>query len=307
MDSLYITALAARKAACEVQDAATKKEEAIKQWMAELKEVCCQTKQFLKMEACLMTLTQSTHPPVIDHDMGDREEEGATSQSSKCITVNIGKSMNATNAPESATYSSPVCVNNMKKQTQISSPSKHYATSVCPLTPGDNSETLLTYFGPGGGADMTLAEATNLTACLSSHTSAKEDEVIDVDMEYNMENDGEVNKEDKEEDDKEDDSAIDGNPGDFMPDGASGDKLSHDLVGMSPMASLPCLVPPPRHVSALRTSSFVPMPSNPVPFMKDAVDADPNFFEGTNQGALISYQYPLSRIKIKSETNWWRR
>jgi hypothetical protein len=195
----------------------------------------------------------------------------------------------------------------MKKRTQISSPSKHYTTSVHPSTPGDNKETLVTYFGPDGGTEMTLAEATNVAACLSSHTSAKEDEVIDVDMEYDMENDGEVNKEDKEEDNKEDNSAIDGNPGNFMPNGASGEELGHNVVGTSPMVSLPCLVPPPRHVSALRTSSFVPVPSNPVPSTKDAVDMEPNFFEGTNQDGVgpsphfITISFVKNKDKIRDQ------
>ncbi len=102
----------------------------------ELEEVHQQKERLHNMEARFMTLTQAPPASVINQDMGDREEEIAAHCLSKRVTVRNGLSTVAKNGSSITVYSSPIRVNNLNKQTQISSPAKHYATSVCPLPLG---------------------------------------------------------------------------------------------------------------------------------------------------------------------------
>jgi hypothetical protein len=92
-----------------------------------------------------------------------------------------------------------------------------------------------------------------------------------------------------------DNDDIDGNPGDFL--GTNDDdefEFGNDAHGFSPLAAAPPTAPtvdpsssilgtptsPPKQRSALRSTSFAPVAANPLPTMNDAIDADPDFFEG---------------------------
>ncbi len=60
--------------------------------------------------------------------------------------------------------------------------------------------------------------------------------------------------------------------------------------------------PPPKCPSALRTSCFTPVVNNGVPTIDDAVDDDPDFFEGTNQDGSREGPHFISVSFIKDKT-----
>jgi hypothetical protein len=97
--------------------------------------------------------------------------------------------------------------------------------------------------------------------------------------------------------------AIDSVPANYLHDDVSGDELGHDAVGASPLATQypVCHIPPHRWVSALQSSSFAPMLSNPVPTIRDAVKADPDFFEGTNQDSVCPGPHFIAMSFIKDK------
>jgi hypothetical protein len=161
------------------------------------------------MEARLIIMSQAT-----DHDMGNREEEAARHLTKKTTSTSFTSS--------SAGYLSPTRVSNeSKKRNQVSSPATHYAIrNHGPPTPGDNNETTLQFFAPGGDAEKTIADATALSWQLASHKKTPS-KVIKVND--NKEND--------------DDDDIDGNPGDFMGDESDASpELRQDATSQSPMA-----------------------------------------------------------------------
>jgi hypothetical protein len=148
-----------------------------------------------------------------------------------------------------------------------------------------------------------------LSTCLSAHKDPEEVTKVDNSQEV-------INIDDE-------DDNIDGNANDFLPGSNDSDgkfELGHEATGSSPLAlsggtnksigisnnphktslfatnsptTSTCSAnpagtpnpksPPPKRPSALRTSSFTPVVNNGVPTIDDAVDDDPDFFEGTNQ------------------------
>ncbi len=207
------------------------------------------------MEARLIIMSQAT-----DHDMGNCKEEAARRLTKKMTSA-------TSLASSSAGYLSPTRVSSeSKKRNQESSPATRYAIrNRRPPTPGDDNETTLQFFAPGGNNGKTLADATALSWQLASHRKTPS-KVIEV--------------KDNEEDDDNDD--IDGHPGEFMGDDSNaGPELGHNTTSQLLMAHHQpqiSIASPPKHLPALRPSSFAPVISNPTPSMDGAVEMDHNFF-----------------------------
>ncbi len=87
--------------------------------------------------------------------------------------------------------------------------------------------------------------------------------------------------------------------------------------GSSPLATAPLIIldhpplvrdtprSPPKQRSALRSTSFAPVATNPIPTMSNAVDADPNFFEGCSKDGKGPSPHLITMSFIKDKTKTW--
>jgi hypothetical protein len=301
----------------------------------ELREVQREKARLAEIKTRLLLLTQASQEPQasgIDQDMGDLAEETATHQPSKKKLSGNGATLLTTAAASTTSYASPTRVNSKsKKHSQVASPAKHYAAAPDSLLSPSNSMAKL--FEPGEGSDQALANALSLSTRLSARKDPEEATKVNNSQEVINVND-------------EDDN-IDGNANDFLPGSNDSDgefKLGHEATGSSPLAlsggtnksigisnnphktSLfatnspttgTCSAnpagtpnpksPPPKCPSALRTSSFTPVVNNGVPIIDNAVDDDPDFFEGTNQDGsgegphFILVSFTKDKTKIRDQ------
>jgi hypothetical protein len=153
--SSYVTASDACRLECEAQKRREEIALTASKLSYNLKEARCQKERYAEMEARLISMSQAIST---NHDMGDREEEVSACRLTKKMTSV------ASSATSALLYSSLRRVSKgSKKQNQVSSPAAHYATGHHrPNTPDVEAETALAFFEPGGEAERTLAEVTEV-------------------------------------------------------------------------------------------------------------------------------------------------
>ena len=253
------------------------------------------------METRLLVLTQG----FMNHDLGDANDaEAAPRHSSKKATTghNEPQPSSVTNSLYAYKFLARISTTS-NKRAQLSSPAAHYAahSSRRPTSPADDESgsRLTEFFEPGGGAQQAVDNAKSFSSHYSSYLRGPE--MPDTRMD-------------------DDDDDIDGDPGDFIgfKDDIKELELGNDANGTSPLASShpnQNLAPqiernpksPPKHKSALRSTSFAPLTPNLHPTMDDAVDADPDFFEGATKDGdgpgphFITMSFIKDKTKIRDQ------
>jgi hypothetical protein len=294
----------------------------------DLREVQQEKACLVEMETQLLLLTQASQKPqasAVNQNMGNLAKETAICQPSKRITSGDGATSMTTAAASTTSYPLPERVDSKSKnRTQVASPAKHYATAPNSLLSPSNST--VKFFEPGEGSDQALAIALSVLARLSVHKSPEE--VVDV-------------EDIQEVIDVDNDDDIDGIAGNFLLSNDDGKlELGHEATGSSPLAlpggtnqslgisnnphkktlfatnqpttgsscsanqagtSTPTS-PPSKCPSVLRASSFTPVANSGIPTINNAVDDDPDFFEGTDQDINREGPHFILVLFIKDKT-----
>ncbi len=160
----------------------------------------------------------------------------------------------------------------------------------------ESDSHLSAFFGPGGSAQQAIAMADAISKQYPSYT-------------HDASNHPSTRME------EEDDDEIDGVPGDFLGMDTDNEfEFGSNAHGSSPRATAPLIIldhpplvqdtptSPPKQRSALRSTSFAPVATNPVPTMSDAVDDDPNFFEGCSKDGKGPGPHFITMSFIKDKT-----
>jgi hypothetical protein len=298
---------------------------------ANIREVQREKARLVEIKTQLLLLIQASQEPQasgIDQNMGNLAEETATCKPSKKKLSGNDATLMTTTAASTTSYALPMRANSKsKKCSQVASSAKHYATALDSLLSPSNSRAK--FFKPGKGSDQALANTLSLSTCLSAWKYPEE--AIDVD------NSQEVIDVDNKDD------TIDGIANNFLPgnDDNNGElKLGHEAKEDSPLTHPPATKSigisnnphkmtlfatngsttgtcsanttgtppsPPKCPSALRVSSFTPVANTSIPTIDNAVNKDPDFFEGTDQDGsgegphFISVSFIKDKIKIRDQ------